>query len=261
MEYRQFLADYVDWRQKSNSRFSKRAFSQKYLGSTAILYSVIQGGRDLGPKLRGRCAAALEMGEKENQFFDLLVLHNQAQSDLERNFLFEKLSRFRHSKAWVVRENQHRYYEKWYYAVVFNYFGLDHKKARPADIAKEIHPPLKVEQVQEAIDLLLDLELLKKSETGYVLTKNHLVSSEAFTGAVALQYNEQIHGISSEMVKDGFKKFKTYNTQVITTSNASLLSIREKLAAFQDEIKEIVTKDKSTDQVCTLIFQIIPNTH
>jgi uncharacterized protein (TIGR02147 family) len=260
LEYRNYLGDYFDWRQQGNSRFSKRAFSQKYFGSTAILYTVIQGRRDLGPKLRGRCAAALGMGEKENQFFDLLVQHNQAKSELERNFLFEKLSKFRHSKPWVVRENQHRYYSKWYYAVVFNYLGLDHKKAIPAEIAKEIYPPIKVEQVQEAIDLLLELELVKKSDTGYSLTKNHLVSGEAFIGEVALQYNMQIQGISSDIAKDGFRKFKSYNTQVITTSKASLITIRERLSSFQDEIKEIVTKDKNTDQVCTMVFQIIPNT-
>lgn len=260
MEYRNFLADYVEWRQQGNSKFSKRAFSQKYFGSTAILYTVIQGGRDLGPKLRVRCAAALSLGDKENLYFDLLVQHNQAKSDLERNFLFDKLSRFRNSKPWVVRENQHKYYAKWYYAVVFNYLGLDHKKARPADIAKEIHPPLKVEQVQEAIDLLLELELIKKSETGYALTKNHLVSGDAFQGEVALEYNRQIHGISSDIVKDGFRKFKAFNTQVITVSDASLQAIREKVSALQDEIQDIVAKDKSTDKVCTMIFQIIPNT-
>ena len=97
MEYRAFLTDYVEWRQKGNASFSKRAFSQKYFGSTGILYAVIQGQRDLGPKLRVRCAAALALEDKENEYFDLLVQHNQAKADLERNFLFEKLSRFRNS--------------------------------------------------------------------------------------------------------------------------------------------------------------------
>ncbi len=260
VEYRSFLSDYVEWRQQGNSKFSKRAFSQKYFGSTAILYTVILGRRDLGPKLRVRCAAALSLGEKENLYFDLLVQHNQAKSDLERNFLFDKLSKFRNSKPWVVRENQYRYYEKWYYAVVFNYLGLDQKKATPADIAKELYPTVSVSEVEESIRLLLELELVKKSEIGYALTKNHLVSGDAFQGSVALEYNRQIHKLSSDLVQDGFRKFKAYNTQVITTSDSSLKKIREKVSALEAEISEIVAKDKSTDKVCTLIFQIIPNT-
>ncbi len=260
MEYRIFLADYVEWRQVGNAHFSKRAFSQKYFGSTGILYAVIQGQRDLGPKLRVRCAAALALGEKENNYFELLVQHNQAKSDLERNFLFEKLSRFRNSKPWVVRENQHKYYAKWYYAVVFNYLGLDQKKSRPVEIAKEIHPPLSVEQVQDAIDLLLELELIKKSELGYALTKNHLVSGEAFRGDIALEYNRQIHALTHDMVQDGFRRFKAYNTQVVTASDASLKTIRAKIGVLQEEIQELVAKDKSTDKVCTLVFQIIGNT-
>lgn len=260
MDYRGFLAEYVEWKQTINPHFSKRAFSQKYFGSTGILYSVIQGQRDMGPKLRLRCAAAMDLSEKENQYFDLLVQHNQAKTDMERNFLFNLLSKFRNSKPWVVRENQHRYYAKWYYAVVFNYLGLDHRKARPAEIAADLHPPLPVEQVEEAIRLLLDLELIRKSDTGYALTRNHLVSGEAFRGEVALEYNRQIHRLADDLVKAGFKRFKAFNTQVMTVSDASLKAIRERYSAFQEEVQDIVAKDKATDKVCTLIFQIIPNT-
>jgi uncharacterized protein (TIGR02147 family) len=229
LEYRGFLTDYVEWRQKGNASFSKRAFSQKYFGSTGILYAVIQGQRDLGPKLRVRCAAALSLDDKENDYFELLVQHNQAKADLERNFLFEKLSRFRNSKPWVVAENQHKYYAKWYYAVVFSYLGLDKKKSTPREIAAEIYPTLTEAQVQESIDLLMSLELVKKSDRGYALTRNHLVSG-------------------------GF------STQVTTVSTDSLKAIRKRFAEFQNEMKDIIAKDRGTDKVCTVVFQIIPNT-
>jgi uncharacterized protein (TIGR02147 family) len=259
LEYRSYLADYVEWRQSGNPRFSKRAFSQKYFGSTGILYAVIQGARDLGPKLRVRCAAALALNDKENEYFELLVQHNQAKADLERNFLFEKLSRFRNSKPWVVRENQHRYYAKWYYAVVFSYLGLDKRKATPKEIAADIVPPLAEAQVAEALDLLMELELVKKSERGYALTRNHLVSG-GFTGEVALEYNRQIQGLVADLAREDMMKFKAFSTQVTTVSAESLRAIRKKFSAFQEEMKEIIAKDKGTDKVCTVVFQIIPNT-
>jgi uncharacterized protein (TIGR02147 family) len=260
LEYRAFLSDYVEWKLQVNPSFSRRAFSQKYFGSTGILYSVIGGDRDLGPKLRVRCAAALGLSEKENEYFELLVQHNQAKTDMERNFLFNLLSKFHNSKAWVVRENQHKYYTKWYYAVVFNYLGLDHKKGRPVEIAADINPPLSVEQVEDAIQLLLDLELIRKGDNGYVLTRNHLMSGEGFRGDVALEYNRQIHGLSDDMVKGGFRRCKAFNTQVMTVSDTTLKAIRDKYADFQAEIQDLVAKDKATDKVCTMIFQIVPNT-
>lgn len=259
LEYRAYLTDYVEWRQAGNPRFSKRAFSQKYFGSTGILYAVIQGRRDLGPKLRVRCAAALALNDKENGYFDLLVQHNQAKADLERNFLFEKLSRFRNSKPWVVRENQHRYYAKWYYAVVFSYLGLDKRKATPREIAADIDPPLSEAQVSEAIDLLMELELVRKSERGYALTRNHLVSG-GFAGEVALEYNRQIQDLVTRLAREDMMRFKAFSTQVTTVSAESLKAIRKKFAAFQEEMKEIIAKDKGTDKVCTVVFQIIPNT-
>jgi uncharacterized protein (TIGR02147 family) len=259
VEYRSYLAEYVEWRQTGNLHFSKRAFSQKYFGSTGILYEVIQGRRDLGPKLRVRCAAALGLNDKENEYFDLLVQHNQAKHDLERNFLFEKLSRFRNSKPWVVRENQHKYYGKWYYAVVFSYLGLDKRKATPKEIAAEITPSLTEAQVTEAINLLMELELVKKSERGYALTRNHLVSG-GFTGDVALDYNRQIQKLTSDLAQEDMMRFKAFSTQVTTVSSESLKAIRKKFVAFQQEMQDIVAKDKGTDKVCTVVFQIIPNT-
>jgi uncharacterized protein (TIGR02147 family) len=259
LEYRAYLTDYVEGRQKENLHFSKRAFSQKYFGSTGILYEVIQGRRDLGPKLRVRCAAALGLNDKENEYFDLLVQHNQAKHDLERNFLFEKLSRFRNSKPWVVRENQHKYYGKWYYAVVFSYLGLDKRKATPKEIAAEITPALTEGQVAEAIDMLMELELVKKSDRGYALTRNHLVSG-GFTGEVALDYNRQIQKLTSDLAHEDMMRFKAFSTQVTTVSNESLKAIRKKFVAFQQEMQDIVAKDKGTDKVCTVVFQIIPNT-
>jgi uncharacterized protein (TIGR02147 family) len=259
LDYRSYLAEFVEWRQKGNPRFSKRAFSQKYMGSTGILYEVIQGRRDLGPRLRVRCAAALALNEKENEYFELLVQHNQAKNDLERNFLFEKLSRFRNSKPWVVRENQHKYYAKWYYAVVFSYLGLDKRKATPKEIAAEIVPALTEAQVNEALDVLMGLELVKKSERGYVLTRNHLVSG-GFSGEVALEYNRQIQALTTDLAREDMMRFKAFSTQVTTVSGESLKAIRKKFMAFQEEMKEIVAKDKGTDKVCTVVFQIIPNT-
>lgn len=259
LEYRAFLAAYVEWRRQNNPRFSKRAFSQKYFGSTGILYEVIQGRRDLGPRLRVRCAAAMALNDKENGYFDLLVQHNQAKTDLERNFLFEKLSRFRNSKPWVVRENQHKFYARWYYPVVFSYLGLDKRKATAREIAAEIVPSLTEAQVDESLAVLMELELVKKSDRGYALTRTHLVSG-GFTGEVALEYNRQIQALADHLAREDISGFKAFSTQVTTVSSESLKAIRRKFSAFQEEMKEIIAKDKGTDKVCTVVFQIIPNT-
>ena len=39
----------------------------------------------------------------------------------------------------------------------------------------------------------------------------------------------------------------------------SLKAIRKQFTAFQEEMKDIIAKDKGTDKVCTVVFQIIPN--
>jgi hypothetical protein len=91
------------------------------------------------------------------------------------------------------------------------------------------------------------------------LTRNHLVSG-GFSGEIALEYNRQIQGLVSTLANEDMMKFKAFSTQVTTVSSESLKAIRKKFMAFQEEMKEIVAKDKGTDKVCTVVFQIIPNT-
>ena len=119
-------------------------------------------------------------------------------------------------------------------------------------------PALTEAQVREAIDLLMELELVKKSDRGYALTRNHLVSG-GFAGDVALEYNRQVQGLVADLAGRDMMQFKAFSTQVTTVSSESLKAIRKQFTAFQEEMKDIIAKDKGTDKVCTVVFQIIPN--
>jgi uncharacterized protein (TIGR02147 family) len=144
MDYRVFLRHYLEYERSCDPLLSLRTLAGRImpsLASSGLLSGVLKGNKNLGHKLRMRFAIALKLKSKEADYFDLLVQFNQARDLKEKVALFSQLSRFGLSKARTIGEGHHRFFTRWYYSVVWNYFGINQKQKNPAAIAQAIHPP------------------------------------------------------------------------------------------------------------------------
>ena len=173
LDFKTYLADAFEYRKAKNPRFSLRSFSGKVnlpASNSSFIPAVLKGRKRLTEGFRLPFARALELGEKETHYFDNLVQFNQAQDMEGKNYFFSILSSFRGSKAKLIKEGQLKFVSKWYYPVIWNYFGLDQKTNSPAAIAQRLSPPVSPAEVEEAIKLLLDLGLIKRLANGYAIS-------------------------------------------------------------------------------------------
>jgi uncharacterized protein (TIGR02147 family) len=229
------------------------------LGSSGLLSGVLNGKKNLGHDLRAKFAAGLKLKARETQYFELLVLFNQTKDMNEKAAYFAQLSRFGKSKAKTISEGQHRFFTRWYYAVVWNYFGINQHQKNPAVIAQAIHPPLTAAQVLEAIDLLLNLGLIKKLANGYAVTENHLKTEPEFRAMGATHYNQQFLELASQSLYSVEPERRLFNTMVFSVSRVTVGKLREKLLALQEEAQEIINQDPGSECIYTLGFQLYPN--
>jgi uncharacterized protein (TIGR02147 family) len=262
MDYRIYLKDYFDYEQARDPRLSLRTLAGRILpalASSGLLSGVLKGKKDLGHKLRKRFAIALKLKSREAVYFDLLVQFNQAADLKEKEALFTQLAHFGSSKAKTISEGQHRFFTRWYYSVVWNYFGINQKQKNPATIAQAIHPPLTAAQVSEAIDLLLNLGLIKKLANGYGVTENHLKTEPEFRAMEATQYNQQFLDLAGQALYSVDSAHRLFNTMVFSVSRATVAKLRERMLAFQEEAQEIVNQDPGSECIYTWGFQFYPN--
>lgn len=263
MDYRLFLKDYFGYEQACDPRVSLRMLAKRILpalASSGLLSGVLKGKKNLGYRLRKRFAIGLKMKPRETDYFDLLVQFNQAGDLKEKETLFAQLSRFGSSKAKTLGEGQHRFFTRWYYTVVWNYFGINQKQKNPAAIAQAIHPPLTVAQVSEAIELLLNLGLIKKLANGYSVTDNHLKTEPEFRAMEATQYNQQFLELAGQSLYSVDPPRRLFNTMVFSVSRATVDKLRERMLAFQEEAQELINVDPGSECIYTLAFQLYPNT-
>src|SRR4051812_18296340 len=179
LDYRAFLNDYCQWRRNSDEDFSQRTFAKEAglpASSSSLLPAVLKGRRNLSQNLRVKFAKALGLPEREGRYFDLLVQFNQAKAMTEKNFFFSQLSKFRTSRAHVLQDAQFEYFSTWYYSAVRNFFGMETKERNPAAIAAKLFPEVSAQHVEEAIRVLLQLGLIRKTANGYAITEKHISS-------------------------------------------------------------------------------------
>jgi uncharacterized protein (TIGR02147 family) len=263
LDYRLYLTDYFAWRREDEPSFSLRIFMGKVshgLASSGILSAVLKGKRKLSPSLRVKFIKAMALNDKESQYFTLLVQFNEAKSMDEKNHFFTQLGRFRASKAKLVKEEQFGLYAKWYYLVVWCYFGMDQKQRNPAAISKRLRPSITAAQVEEAITLLLRLGLIRKTANGYATTDAHINTEAEVRELVAQHHHKEFLDMATQQLDATAAEDRQYQTLVFSASRNTFDTVKERMLAFQEELREIFSRDKNEDMIYTLNMQLFPNT-
>jgi uncharacterized protein (TIGR02147 family) len=262
LDYRTYLKELIAFERSKGKRLSLRAFSARILpalSSSGLLSGVLNGKKNLGPALRTKFAKALPLKPREAQFFELLVQFNQAEDLQEKNQFFALLSRFGRSKAKLIHQGQYRFFSRWYYPVVWNYFGINQKQRNPAHIAAAIYPPLSKAKVEEAIGLLLELGLIKKLANGYAVTENHLTTEPEFRDVIAAQYNQRFLHLATESLHHVNPNHRQFITKIFSSSLAAINLIKDKAAQFHEEVQEILDQDQGAECIYTLGTFLYPN--
>ena len=262
LDYREFMRDYCAHRKTQNAAFSQRTFAKEAglpASSSSLLPAIIKGRRNLSQNLRIRFGKAFRLGERDFRYFDLLVQFNQAKAMPEKNFFFAQLSKFRSSRAQLVEETQYRFFSKWYYSAVRNYFGIDQKQRHPGVIGSNIYPPISASQVEEAVALLLELNLIKKTASGYAVTDRHIYTEKNVQAMAARQHIQELTGMAMKVFESVPAEARQYNALMFSISEAGFHSIKDRIRSFQEELREIIDRDGKEDRIYTLTMQLFPN--
>jgi uncharacterized protein (TIGR02147 family) len=261
LDYRSFLKDHFKHLKEVNPAFSMRAFARAPslgISSSSFMTNLLQGKRNLTQHLRLKFSKALKLEAHEAEYFDFLVQFNQAKSLEEKNYFFSHLSKHRGSRAKLLAEHQYKYFSKWYHTVIWNYFGLEKAEREPSRIVKHLSGNLTLEQVEESIALLLEMGLIKKMANGYAVSDRHLVSQNLFMGPLARAYHKEFQRLAGEAMEQFPPERRLYNVIAFSVSDKGLAAIRQRVASFTQEVREIIDRDEGMNQVNVLNIQLFP---
>lgn len=220
---------------------------------------MISGSRNLTVDVQYKIAKALKLSVSETQYFGVLVRYCQSKSSEAKDQLFRELAKYRKSKARIISKEGYDYYANWRNAVIRAYFGIHQKEKHPAIIGNSLFPPIAAPEVETSIRLLTQLGLITKTANGYTLRDTNIATERENKEYVGkLRIHEML-----KLAQDAFPhlpaEHREYSAMTVFISKQGFQAIQEKIRAFREEVKSLVSNDHGEDRIYSLALQFFPN--
>jgi len=259
--YRAYLGDLYKLYKETKPHFSYRYFSQKAgFRSPNFLKLVIEGKRNLSAESIEKFTNALKLGKKETEFFRVLVYLNQARTVGEKKIYAEQLMQFRPFRyIHPLRQDQYRYYADWHNIAVRELTMLPEFSEDPAWIARRLVPPISPQQAQKALDLLLQLGLLKRDESGRLVQADAFISTgDEVTSTSVANYHRTMIRMGAEAMDRFAGPDRDISSVTMTLSEKNFQEIKTLIQRFRKELLAIADQDQSPEGVYQVNFQLFP---
>ena len=261
INYREYLSDYYAEQKQKTRYFSHRYFCQKAgIASSGFLNMVIDGKKNLSENTINKFVGAIGLKSKEALFFRNLVLFNQAKTAAKKQDHYSAiLTMLNTVTAYNLQATQHRCFDLWYVMVVRELVCIHDFQDNFDLIAQSLYPPIKRSEAQEAVNMLLRLNLIEKNSDGHFVQTHTAIRSDGVLGAYAL------HNFHKAMIENAGNALETQTAKVrnissltVGISESTYEVLLTELKAFKDRVHTIVNNDKKSSQVYQINFQIFP---
>lgn len=263
LDYRRFLYDICEKKKELNPHFSYRYLSQKLnIKSAGFLSWVLQGKRNISSRLVIEIVRFFKLNNTEGEYFENLVTFNQATTHEQRRHAFDKILVMRRGVIKQIEADACEFYRKWYYPALRELVAvMSINDNNINDVAAKLYPPVKTNDIKDALSTLLRLGLVIKGENGVYRRTDQVISSRENIPLVAL-HDYQISCLEiAKATIDAFEKSeRELSTVTMSIDDEAYISIIDRLAVMRREVMEIARSVKKPSRVMQLNMQYFPLT-
>jgi len=261
LDYRAYLRDYYEAAKEHTTYMSFRYLSHRAgFKSPNYVKLVMDGDRNLSSKGAGQVAKALGLKSEARRFFLDLVRFSQSTDVRERNDAFERIGasqRFRQARR--LEQEAFEYLSKWYYPVIREMVARPDFEENPDWIANQLLPKITPTQASEAIDLLLTLGMLERSEDGALersepnLTTGHEVQKLAVGN-----YHRQMMQLASESIERVESNRRYLSATTICIDAETYEDLKARIYEFRERFMEAADSSGENAMVYQFNLQLFP---
>lgn len=179
LDYRHFLKEQIQFL-KLTQGLSLRDFAKNAgIKAPGYLKMVIDGRRSLTEKTAGKFARALELKDREHDYFLTLVLYNQTENPNLKADLFDRLVSLKpRSEHFLMQKRHNRYFSHHHYVCIREMVTLKDFREDYKWIAHRCFPAISPQAAKAAIETLLELGLLKRDADGKLVQVENFIHTQ-----------------------------------------------------------------------------------
>lgn len=260
IRFRQYLHDWYAECKKKHTYFSHRYLAQKLeIGSSGYLLAVMQGKRNLTEAVAEKLMAFMTLSKKERDYFQLLVSYDQAKTEEEKQFLFEKILKQRKKELIAVPQEKYQFYEQWYYLVLREAVALYEISDDVTVLTKVITPHVKADAIREGLELLESIGFIYRNEKGIYRRSDPVITTGGEWASATI---ENLQATFCDLAKEALhcfpKEERDMTNLTLSISSDTLPRIKKRVQEMRHELLQMAQGDAHPDTVVQCNFQIFP---
>ena len=202
--YRTFLKEYHQFQvgQKQGWSLGKWA-RQMDLGSTAVISNILKGARRPGPSVTKRLVRFFHFDKMEKDYFEALVQLDKVGTDPELTIMFmERLKNLQPKGEFKLLDDESfSAISKWYYYAIREMVAWPNFRPEAEWIKSRLIYNVDLPDIKEAIEVMVNLGVLKKTANGLEQANKEIKTSEGIANEAIKRFHEQMLDYAKESVR------------------------------------------------------------
>jgi uncharacterized protein (TIGR02147 family) len=263
MEYRAFLRDALRI-EKEEGRITGQRDVASFLGlkSSGHVSWILQGKRDLMPRLVARVATLLRLSSQEAEYLALMVEHNDTSSPEDRRRLTSRIAQVQSLQKRKLSSGKLSYLSSWRNAVVRELVAIETCTLRDAArMGAELVPEATADEVLDSLQILQELDLVRTDEQGTLRRTDTILSADKDTSIEAVRgFQEGVLDLARFALHNTPPAEREISTITFSASPERFAKIRTRLKEMRQEILALIRTDPEPTRVYQLAIQAFPVT-
>lgn len=259
-DYRKFIQDFFEER-KRVSAFTWHEFAVRAgFGSDVYLKYVSEGKKNLSSAGAKQAAAAMELKDFEQTYFELLVEYSHAKSDDAKRESFAKICSFAEMhKVKVSSKSDFEFFSSWK-NIVMREVAPALPGAKPLEMAKACKPAITAAEVTEILGFLTKSGLLEKNADGGFRQTDRMLFMDSFDvkEIAARDLQVQMATLAVDAIKNMPKQERDISGLTLGLTMDACERIKQEIKEFRRRIISIAAEGDKTEQVYRLNLQFFP---
>jgi uncharacterized protein (TIGR02147 family) len=263
IDYREFLKDMFAYKKETTPSYSYRFFSRLAgFSSPNFLKLVMEGQRNISNTSIAGIARGFKLKKPERNFFENMVFMNQAADHSERDHYYRKMIAAKsNGTVKTIETAQYEYFSRWYLPVIREMILFGERKQTAQQIAQKMIHPVRLRDVEYALQRLEDLGLICRDDQGcWQQTDTMLSTGPEVKSLLITNFHKEMIRLAEDSMARHPAKNRDITALTISMDQNRMAELKQKIADFRKDILKEFAADENSNQVVQINIQAFPLT-
>lgn len=259
LDYRRYLRDAFEERRSRDTNLTYRRLGETLGLDGSNFHKIVLGRSHLPIRCQARVVEYLGLSGRESEYFLLLLAFARERGAKARMEILERAKLLQDVDRRTLEDRELLFYRDWWISVIRLLLEVNGGQAVAERLAGQVAPPIRTEQAQEAMDLLVELGMVKRIGSGrWKLAEPHLTAGGAEKAKAIHAYQKQILSLATDALAKTPQAERDVSTLTVPVDDQSFAAIRDILRECRRQIQKQADSTEEPKRVMQLAMAFFP---